>query len=126
MEDANRGTSFRYSDYREYLVPLSLSIFRPSIKARPAMDADGNLASAAESGQRSPFDSDGKTGIGIVEKRDSGNGREVILAGLDPQRSLSGCRAKILGLQSLSHPIGLFQPVQPGGSKQNRVHLSLG
>ena len=90
------------------------------------MNADGNLAAAAQGSQRGALGGHGKARICVVEKRYGLDGRGIVLARLNAQRTLAGRRAKIFGIEPLANPIGLAQPIESCGSQQNRLHLTLG
>ncbi len=53
MEDADRSTRFRHSHNREDFVPLPLPVAVIALR-RPAVNADGHLATAAECGPKRP------------------------------------------------------------------------
>ena len=59
-------------------------------------------------------------------KADGVDGRSIVLAGFDAQRSLAGRRTKLLRIEPLADPIGLSQPLEASGGQQNRFHLPLG
>jgi hypothetical protein len=90
------------------------------------MNADGDLAAAAQSSQRGALGGYGKARAGVVEKRYGCDGRGIALARLNAQRTLTCRWAKVFGIEPLADPVGLAQPVQSRGGEQNRVHLALG
>ena len=90
------------------------------------MDADGYLATAAQSGQRRALGGNGKTSRRMIKERNSVDGGLVALAGFNAQRSLTRGRTKILRIEFLAQPIGLAQPLKAGGRQQDRFHLALG
>ncbi len=89
-----------------------------------AVNADGNLTSAAEGRKRRAFDSDGKTRGGIVEKCDCRIRRRVILARLNAERTLTSRRTEFGRLQPLAHPLGFVQAIYAGSGQENRLQLS--
>ena len=106
---------------------LLLRVLPGLLSARPAMNANRNLAASAQRRQRRPLGRHGKARRRIVEKRNRRNRCRIVLARLDPQRPLPRRRAKILSAPAVSpHPLGLFQPVQSRRGQQNRIHLPFG
>ena len=90
------------------------------------MNADGNLASAAECGQSRALCRDGEARVGVVEKCHGRERLHIASANFDGQRALAGSGTKILRIEALAHPIGFAQAVETGGGEQNRVDLALG
>ena len=121
--NANHFARFWRRDYREDLMPSVCIVF---VELAAAVDADRNLAAAAESSQRGTFRSDGKARVGVIEKRESFESRAVALARLNTQGALTGSRAKIRRVEALAHPIGFSKAIQACGGKQNRFHLAFG
>ena len=120
--DAHGLSCLRSGDDGKDLVPeLSSLCF-----ARAAMNADGNLATSAESGKRSPFDGYGKARGRMVEEVYGGNGDSIVLSGLDAQRTLPSRGTKNLRIESLANPLGFFQSVKACRGQQNRIDLVLG
>ena len=90
------------------------------------MNADGNLATAAESGESRALRSDGKARVGVVEEGNGRKGFHVAFANLDTQGSLAGGGAKIFRVEALANVVGFAQAVEAGGSEQDRVDLAFG
>ena len=90
------------------------------------MNADRNLASAAECGQSGTFRRHRKARIGVVKESHGSKGLDIAFANLEAQRSLARCGAKFFRIEAFADVIGLAQSVESGSGEQNRVHLPLG
>ena len=91
-----------------------------------AVNTDGNLTSAAESGQRGALGGDGETRGGIIEEGKSGKRDGVIDAGFQAERALAGRGTDEFRGDALAEPVGFFQAVKAGGGEQDGIHLTLG
>jgi hypothetical protein len=89
------------------------------------MNSDGNLATAAESGQGRALRRNCEARVGVVEE---GTAASVSTSPLriSMASALAGGRTKILRIETLADPIGFAETVESGGGEQNRVHLALG
>ena len=88
------------------------------------MDADGDLAAAAQFSKGGAFCGDGEAGCGVVEEGDRGDGFGIVFAGLDAERALAGGGTEIPGVEPFSEPLGFFEAVKAGGGEQDGVDLA--
>jgi hypothetical protein len=112
----------RVGDYGEDLLPLAGFVLRSDA----AMDADGDLATSAEGGEGGAFGSDGVAGRVVVEKGYCGDGFRVVFADLEAERALACSGTEIFRLEALADPFSFLEAIEPGGSEQNGVDLTLG
>ncbi len=70
----------------------------------------------------------------MTAKRVAGSSRKamacegcgIVLAGLDPEGTLTGCGAEVFWIQTLPHPFRLFETVEACSGQQNCIHLPFG
>jgi hypothetical protein len=121
--DADDLAGLRRSDDAKNLDPCSAGGILG--KGWPAMNSDGNLASAAESGKGSALGRDREARVGVVKKGDSTEGLDITFANFDSKRALARGGTKILRIEALADPIGFAESIETGGREQNRVDLAL-
>ena len=105
-----------------------------------AVDADGELASAAERVEDGALGLDGEARLGVVERGDDaadavvacgvGGVAEAGVAGGAPvfqrERTLAGCGADLFDGETLAEPLGAVEAVEAGGGQHQRVALAVG
>ena len=128
MDDANGGARCGVSDHAEDLViRIGMARFLPAREwTRTAVDADGNLATASQSGEGCAFDGDGEAGGRVIEESNCGQCGLVAFAGLDAERTLAGRGAEILRGKAFADPVGFLETIEAGGGEEDGIDLAFG
>ena len=102
------------------------------------VNADGELAAAAEGVEGNALGSDGEAGLGVIEEGEGfeeervaggvGVGRAGMArgAGFERKSALAGCRADLLGGEAGVDRLGAAETVETGGGEDEGVTLALG
>ena len=91
---------------------------------KAAVDADWDLAAAAEIGEAGAFGGDGVMRVGVVEEAEGGDGDGVAETSFNAERALAGGWAELTGFEALANPLGAFEAVETGGGEEDGVDLA--
>jgi hypothetical protein len=90
------------------------------------MDADWDLAASPESSKGGALRGYGKTGTGVVEDSECLDGRSIIGASFDRERSLACGGTENEYWKSFAKELGAFEALKAGGGENDSLALALG